>query len=402
MAQFQAKQPNRPSPQPTSASGTSGSLSMAEIQRKIAEAKARIAAGTGALTTANASGSPLSGRATPNHSLKPPALPLSGEVDLKAMLDTGLIPRRETVNTKAMQRSKQKSAAASIPAIASPAAAASTSTSALAEKKKAFKLVDTVPPEFTDPTKNPYFDPSMEVKIAPKQRRARQLKFVQPGKYVAIANQERAKAQLEKLKQEITESVKKAGMQAELDVSDKVIKRDPPPAVEWWDAPFLPNKTYEDVPAADENDMAVDFDPAQFDTLVTMYVHHPVPIQAPYEANQTPIVRSLMLTKKELKKMRRQRRAEALKDKRDKIRLGLLEPDAPKVKISNLMRVLGDEAIQDPTKVEAKVRKEMELRQKMHEKANEQRKLTPEEKRAKILNKLKEDQKHVNEAAVFK
>lgn len=28
--------------------------------------------------------------------------------------------------------------------------------------------------------------------------------------------------------------------------------------------------------------------------------------------------------------MRRQRRAEALKDKRDKIRLGLLEPDAPK------------------------------------------------------------------------
>lgn len=133
-----------------------------------------------------------------------------------------------------------------------------------------------------------------------------------------------------------------------------------------------------------------------------MYVHHPVVIRPPSEINAVPIVRSLMMTTKERKKMRRQRRAEALKDKRDKIRLGLLEPDAPKVKISNLMKVLGEEAIQDPTKVEAKVRKEMELRQKMHDKANEQRKLTPEERRAKILNKLKDDQKTSNEVAVFK
>lgn len=176
----------------------------------------------------------------------------------------------------------------------------------------------------------------------------------------------------------------------------------------------MANKTYDDLDKDEIN-------PDKFDTLVTLYVHHPVVIQPPGEANAAPVVRSLMLTTKERKKMRRQRRAEALKDKRDKIRLGLLEPDAPKgksfvsvyvywqcvlihtlVKISNLMRVLGEEAIQDPTKVEAKVRKEMELRQKMHDKANEQRKLTPEERRAKILNKLKEDQKTSNEVAVFK
>lgn len=175
----------------------------------------------------------------------------------------------------------------------------------------------------------------------------------------------------------------------------------------------MANKTYDDL---NENEI----NPDKFDTLVTLYVHHPVVIQPPGEVNAAPVVRSLMLTTKERKKMRRQRRAEALKDKRDKIRLGLLEPDAPKgkclkvylcrlfvlihslVKISNLMRVLGEEAIQDPTKVEAKVRKEMELRQKMHDKANEQRKLTPEERRAKILNKLKEDQKTSNEVAVFK
>lgn len=142
--------------------------------------------------------------------------------------------------------------------------------------------------------------------------------------------------------------------------------------------------------------------PEQLDQLVTLYVHHPIPIKPPNEQNETPIVRSLMLTKKERKKLRRQRRQEAQKEKQDKIRLGLLPPDPPKVKISNLMRVLGNEAIQDPTKIEAKVRREMEQRQKQHELANEQRKLTPEERRAKIMTKVKEDQKMSNEVAVFK
>ena len=43
----------------------------------------------------------------------------------------------------------------------------------------------------------------------------------------------------------------------------------------------------------------------------------------------------------------------------DKIRLGLLPPDEPKVKMSNLMRVLGSEQILDPTKIERQVRDQM-------------------------------------------
>ena len=39
--------------------------------------------------------------------------------------------------------------------------------------------------------------------------------------------------------------------------------------------------------------------------------------------------------------------------------MGLLAPDEPKVKMSNLMRVLGNEQIMDPTKVEAQVRAQM-------------------------------------------
>ena len=40
-------------------------------------------------------------------------------------------------------------------------------------------------------------------------------------------------------------------------------------------------------------------------------------------------------------------------------RLGLIPPDEPKVKMSNLMRVLGNEQILDPTKIEAHVRAQM-------------------------------------------
>ena len=91
-----------------------------------------------------------------------------------------------------------------------------------------------------------------------------------------------------------------------------------------------------------------------------------------------------MLTAKERKKMRRQNRIEALKEEQEKIRLGLALPPEPKgiykcisiwrrwpvnkrfisVKISNLMRVLGTEAVQDPTKVEEYVRNQMAKRQK--------------------------------------
>jgi U4/U6 small nuclear ribonucleoprotein PRP3 len=65
------------------------------------------------------------------------------------------------------------------------------------------------------------------------------------------------------------------------------------------------------------------------DNIITPYVQHPVPIQPPGEpTGQAP--RQLMMTKKESKKLRRQKRLEAQKDKQDKIRLGLLPPEQPK------------------------------------------------------------------------
>ena len=72
----------------------------------------------------------------------------------------------------------------------------------------------------------------------------------------------------------------------------------------------------------------------------------------------------VFLTKQEQKKLRRQNRREAWKEKQDKIRMGLEPPPEPKLKLSNMMRALGQQAVQDPTKIEAHVREQMLKRQK--------------------------------------
>lgn len=66
----------------------------------------------------------------------------------------------------------------------------------------------------------------------------------------------------------------------------------------------------------------------------------------------------------------------------------MIPPPPPKVKLANLMRVLGNEAIQDPTKMEQFVRDQVADRKRKHEAANAARKLTPDERRLKRLRKM--------------
>ncbi|CAD0206449.1 unnamed protein product [Chrysodeixis includens] len=66
-------------------------------------------------------------------------------------------------------------------------------------------------------------------------------------------------------------------------------------------------------------------------------------------------------------------------------------PPEPKLRISNLMRALGTEAVQDPTAIEAKVREQIAKRQKTHLEANKARALTKEQKREKVDRKIRED-----------
>jgi U4/U6 small nuclear ribonucleoprotein PRP3 len=81
------------------------------------------------------------------------------------------------------------------------------------------------------------------------------------------------------------------------------------------------------------------------------------------------------------------------KERQERVLMGLEPPPPPKVKISNLMRVLGAEATADPTQIEQEVRKQMAERVSAHEARNQARKLTKEEKKEKKKKKFEKDLK---------
>jgi U4/U6 small nuclear ribonucleoprotein PRP3 len=155
--------------------------------------------------------------------------------------------------------------------------------------------------------------------------------------------------------------------------------------VEWWDSPWLEGDDYDKV----------------LDDKVTNLIDHPILLEPPAEkpsAGPLP----LMLTPAERKRLKKQMKAEKMKEEQDKILLGLANPPPPRVRISNMMAVLGAEAIMDPTSIEKAVRKEMAARERRHEERNAARKLTPEQRKEKKLKKLKEDTSLQAIVAVFK
>ncbi|XP_026173618.1 U4/U6 small nuclear ribonucleoprotein Prp3 isoform X1 [Mastacembelus armatus] len=228
-----------------------------------------------------------------------------------------------------------------------------------------------------------YFD--QRVSITAAQRPRRSFKFHEPGRFEKIAQRIRTKAQLERLQNEIAQAAKKTGIQAStrlaLIAPKKEIGEWEVPIIEWWDSYVLPSNI--------EITPDTDFDSMEF-FGVTKLVEHPAQMSPPVDGDK-PVTLGVYLTKKEQKKLRRQTRREAQKEVQEKVRLGLMPPPEPKVRISNLMRVLGTEAVQDPTKVEAHVRAQMAKRQKAHEEANAARKLTAEQRKEKKVKKLKED-----------
>ncbi|XP_013860155.1 U4/U6 small nuclear ribonucleoprotein Prp3 [Austrofundulus limnaeus] len=228
-----------------------------------------------------------------------------------------------------------------------------------------------------------YFD--LRVPMAPAQRTRKSFRFHDPGRFEKIAQRVRTKAQLERLQNEIAQAARKTGIQASTKLAliapKKEIDEGDVPHIEWWDSFILPFN------------IAVNPD-SKFEEFelfgVTNLVEHPAQMSPPVDSDK-PVTLGVYLTKKEQKKLRRQTRREGQKEVQEKVRLGLMPPPEPKVRISNLMRVLGTEAVQDPTKVENFVRDRMFKRQKIHEEANAARKLTAEQRKEKKVKKLKED-----------
>ncbi|XP_052242082.1 U4/U6 small nuclear ribonucleoprotein Prp3-like isoform X1 [Dreissena polymorpha] len=252
-----------------------------------------------------------------------------------------------------------------------------------AKRREQFKGLIDAPPEEISASK--YFDP--RVSIEQPQRQKRGFRFHEQGKFEQLAQRLRTKAQLDRLQSEISQAAKKTGIASAAKLATLAPKKELAageiPEIEWWDSYIVRTvNSYTDVGLGEELRARLEG--------ITHLVEHPIQMKPPAEPEKEPIM-PVFLTAAERKKLRRQNRQEAQKEIQEKIRLGLAPPLEPKVRMANLMRVLGSEAVQDPTKVEAHVRAQMAKRQKAHEEANAARKLTKEQRREKKINKIKED-----------
>lgn len=249
---------------------------------------------------------------------------------------------------------------------------------------KAKKQLDLSLPDPTLTRTQPFFDASLGSHTATlKARNRRELAFNAKGKYIQQGAALRRQRALEEMKLRIAATSKKALEKG--DPSEKNFIILPPPEIEWWDENIVKGKDYGSV-----RDDGSGFDMSSPDSIITRYVQHPVLLEPP-SVNQMPAPRPMFLTPKEQAKLRRQKRMENLKEHQTKVRLGLLPPDPPKVKLKNMMRVLGEDAVKDPTAVEAKVNREIAERSQKHNQMNEDRKLTKEEKNEKLEQKKSQD-----------
>lgn len=253
-------------------------------------------------------------------------------------------------------------------------------------------------PRIGDGKSNPYFDESHASQptggSGGRGREARQLVFNQKGKYIAQATALRRQAALDAMRQRIAEQTRKAGIDDDTDVEKKFLIEEPP-AIEWWDEGIINGSNYDGIDDPGALKIGVD------ESIITEYIQHPIALEPPQD-RQAPAAKPMFLTSKEQAKLRRQRRMADLKEMQAKIRLGLVPAPPPKVKKGNLMRVLGDVAVKDPTAVETRVNREIAERHETHVNSNEDRKLTKEQRQEKLAENQRKDAERGIHVLVFK
>ena len=279
-----------------------------------------------------------------------------------------------------------------------------------AETKKQFK-VDSSSTLNAQVRANPYFDPRMKATVN-VTRKSRSLNFHgidrKAGTFAKAAERGRARVAEQEFLEEMAKSGKlgpsgasAAAGTAALDQDSNAVvlgarsqqkkKLDLVPDIEWWDAPFV--ASYDDVTGGK---FVIRGD------KITHLQEHPVQIEPPTERGAAEPTVPLYLTKQERKKLRTKNRVERQRDLQEQIRMGLVPAPDNKLKISNFMKSLVSDAVSDPTQIEADVRKQMKERMVAHEKRNNERKLAPEERKAKRMDKVEKDKAAGTHVAVFK
>eukprot|EP00494_Astrolonche_serrata_P025110 UN25371 len=205
------------------------------------------------------------------------------------------------------------------------------------------------------------FDSRVGSRPAKRGRKKGSLNFFKQGTLVKKANRI---AQL--LDRQYIHAKPSAAAAAELE-DDNYLSQDEIPDIEWWDRPYTGPEGYKAKKLKTQ--------------LITAYIHNPAPMSdiKPEQITQLP----LYLTKREKDKIRRKKSKDKHDAMIDEIRLGSKAPPEPKLKLSNIVRVLGSQFIQDPSAAEAKARTQIALRKMKHQLHNENRKLTKAQKSEK-------------------
>ncbi|KAH3899449.1 U4/U6-U5 snRNP complex subunit PRP3 SCDLUD_004892 [Saccharomycodes ludwigii] len=114
------------------------------------------------------------------------------------------------------------------------------------------------------------------------------------------------------------------------------------------------------------------------------FIQHPILIKNKSSTAYGNTATKIYLTKKEHKKLRRNRRKLERQVKEERIKLGMDLKPTPKVKLSNMMNVIQNNSnIMDPTLYEKEVREQVQERKREHEKMNQQRHLEAVAKKRK-------------------
>jgi len=148
------------------------------------------------------------------------------------------------------------------------------------------------------------------------------------------------------------------------------------PDFEWWDKQVFMNPEH-----------------------ITHLVEHPIPILGILgrQNKHDETEQKVMLTEEERRKLKKLRNQEKVREFQDKIKMGLIPPPPPKIKMKNLMCVLGSGQVAEPSAIEQSVRAQVDQRLADHIRRNEERKLTPEARREKIMAKwTNDDSLHVS------
>ncbi|CCC67369.1 hypothetical protein NCAS_0A08110 [Naumovozyma castellii] len=161
----------------------------------------------------------------------------------------------------------------------------------------------------------------------------------------------------------------------ELGEDKYILKASSVPTVEWWDLPFLEEKSLQildkySMPYPNDEDFISDEGDVEEIHPSIRYIQHPVPIKV----EEVKIKDKIYLTKKEQKKVRRNTRKLIRQEKEEKIKLGLEPKPLPKVKLSNMMNVFeNNQNITDPTTWETTVKQQVNARMRKHEEENNER-----------------------------